>query len=473
MPDHATYQRSRVAELVVVGVLFVWSLYQSFWNLSSANLNADEPIYLTAGRAYLQGDFALNREHPPTAKYLLGFAQLILGEGELAGRIAVGVVVVLGGVVIFLWFRREIGWPFAAFAAAAWTLLPHGVSSGVRLDRFALLEPFMVFFAIAAFAAAWMWFRTRSWVWLIVSAVAMALSVTSKVSSAVLVPAILVLPLLDRRLRDALVGGVVFVAVFATAFVLLYAPMGIRSAITYMLEMQSQHNATGHSVVVAGAVYLHPPWWTNLLFSVEGMGVAATAVLLVGAVSALWRRPPALSIFLYSGVALLFVFYLVLSSVALTHYYYVWVWFLCALSGIGLSVLWNAAGRRRRVGRAVAVAMVVVAVASGAWTSATIAAERPRGMALVVEELDELDVGDGDILVGGLAEWEYAPYLDGRQVLSPADGDVVAVVTKDSVRFPLSDDVEVYLREYRTDLEPIVLDDVTLWVLEDEMAAGG
>jgi hypothetical protein len=464
----------RASGPAIAVVAVVWSVYQAFWNIGAANLNADEPVYLTAGWAYVHGDFSVNREHPPTAKYIIGFAQLIFGQGELAGRIAVAVSVIAGGVILYFWLRREIGWAGALFATLAWTLLPHGVSSGVRIDRFALLEPFMVFFAIAAFAAAWRWFRTRSWLWLCVSAIAMALSVTSKVSTAVMIPAILILPLLEKRVRDALLGALVFIGVFCVVFVLVYLPMGIRSAIVYMLQFQAEHNADGHLVVVAGVATTNPPWWANLLFSVEGIGIAATVVLLGGTIAAFWRRPAALTIYLTVGIGLLWAFYLVFSSVALPHYYYVWVWLFCALAGIGLSVLIRAkrTPRRTLITRILAAAMIALALVCAIWTSVAIANERAMGMALVVPTLDERGVDQGEILVSGMAGWEFSPYLEHRETTDLANPDIVAIAMKDSERFPEAPELKALLEAHADEYDRVVLDDVTLYIARDAESNG-
>ncbi|MCS5716602.1 glycosyltransferase family 39 protein [Herbiconiux sp. CPCC 205763] len=467
-------RRSAIVQWVSFGVVFLWGLYLTFWNLGAANFNADEPIYLDAGWAYVHGDVSLNREHPPTAKYLIGFAQLLFGQGALSGRIAIGLCVVAGALILYFWMRREIGWVGALTVSGLWLVLPRGVVSGVRIDRFALLEPVMVFFAIAAFAAAWLWFRKRSWVWLIVSAALMALSVTSKISSIVLVPAILLLPLLDRgvamrrRIRNTVLGGVLFGAVFAVVFVLLYLPMGIRSALTYMAEFQATHDAQGHLVLVAGVPELFPPWWANLLFTVDGMGVAAVIVLAAGALASLWARRVELVVYLGVGVLLLWIFYLVVSKVALPHYYYSWVWLFCALAGIGIAGLLSP---KRRAGatiatRVLAVALLLLAVVSGAYSSVMIWNERAAGLALVEPALEELGLDDGDILVSGMADWEYLPYLDDRQTTDAADPDVVAVVTKDSVRFPPDPTVTAFLDEHAGDVTVETLDDVTLYVLD-------
>ncbi|MCS5713216.1 hypothetical protein NVV95_01480 [Herbiconiux sp. CPCC 205716] len=466
--------------LGAVAVVFGWAVFQAFWNLGAANYNSDEPIYVDAGWSYVHGDFSANREHPPTAKLLIGLAQLVLGQGALAGRIAVALTVLAAGVIIYLWLKREIGWAGALFAAGAWMLMPHGVTSGPRLDRFAVLEPFMAFFAICAFAAAWQWFRLRAraerasgsrpwlpWLWLVVSAVAMALSVTSKVSTAVMIPAILLLPLLARRVVDALLGSLVFLAVFGVVAALLYLPMGIRSAVSYMLQMQSEHNAAGHLVVVAGVATTRPPWWTNLLYSVDGMGIAATVVLVVGLLAAFWLRPPALTLYVAAGMVLLLAFHLFASRVMLSHYYYAWVWPACVLAGIGVSVL---LASRVRLLRLLAAALVVLAIGSALWVSVVIANERATGMALVLPALEAEGVPDGDVLVGGMAPWEYTTYLDGHWTTDPNDPDIVAVATRESERFPVDPGVEAVIGADADDDEVLELDDVTLYILDEAPA---
>nr|WP_181025651.1 hypothetical protein [Rathayibacter rathayi] len=64
----------------------LWALFQCFGNLSAANVFSDEPVYLAAGWDYLHGDVSANREHPPVAKYLIGLAQVLLGDQECLRR---------------------------------------------------------------------------------------------------------------------------------------------------------------------------------------------------------------------------------------------------------------------------------------------------------------------------------------------------------------------------------------------------
>ncbi|PPG88278.1 hypothetical protein C5C00_12205 [Rathayibacter rathayi] len=166
----------------------------------------------------------------------------------------------------------------------------------------------MVLFAVAAMAAAWTWSRaspSRRSGWLIALAGALlALSVTSKLTTAVLA----------------------------------YLPLHPVEAIRYLLDFPSEHNADGHLTEVVGFAYVFPPWWANLWVMLAGIGPVALAVLLLGTLLALLApRCRALVLYLGDATLLLLVFHLVISAVALPHYYAAWAWLLCALAGIGIA----------------------------------------------------------------------------------------------------------------------------------------
>ncbi|QJU53493.1 glycosyltransferase family 39 protein [Herbiconiux sp. KACC 21604] len=460
---------SRLTEWVAFAVVMAWGLYQCFWNLAGPNVSADEPIYVDAGWDYLHGDIADNQEHPPFAKYLMGLGQLAFGQGLLTGRSIAALAAFATGVVLYFWLRREIGWVGALAAAGFWLLLPHGVITNVRLDRLALLEPFMVLFAVVAFAAVWQWFRGRPWWWLVVAGTSMAFSVTSKVSSAVLIPVLLVFVALRRPWRRGLAGLALFCGVGAVVGLLVYLPVGLFDSVRYMLDFQSQHDATGHLIAVAGVAYTFPPWWSNLWFWFDGMGVVPVLVVLVGTVASVFSRRWALLGMLGSAIALLLVFYLLVSDVALGHYYYAWVWLFCAAAGVGVAELLRPKTSRvlLSVTRIGAVLLLAVAVVCGVWTSAVIAGQRASGMALVLPELESLGIDEGDIYVAGMAPWEFVYPIEGRWTTELDDPDIVAFALKDQVRFPLDAALTAELEERAGELDRFTIDDVTLYVVKE------
>ncbi|WP_460510831.1 ArnT family glycosyltransferase [Frigoribacterium salinisoli] len=467
-----TFFDAPATRVLVLVLVFAWGAYQSFWLLDAAAVQVDEPIYVDAGAQYLEGDFAPNREHPPTAKYLMGLAQLVLGDGLTAGRVVPAAVVVLGGIVTFLWLRREIGWYGGLVAAGAWMTTPRGIAGDpVRIDRLALLDPVMVFFAVAALAAAWTWMRTGRWPWVALAGALMALSVTSKVSTAVVLPAFLLLPLLHRRWRDALVGGLIFVASFAVVFVVAWAPMGLVSAITYMLDFQGEHAAAGHWVSVAGERYRFPPWWADLYFQVAGTGVLLTAVLAAGVVLALVLRPDRLVAYIGSVAVLLLAFYLVFSAISLPAYYYAWMWPVTALAAIGYARAFQAG--RPLLLRLLSVALVLVLAFCSARLSVSVAAQEPRGIALVESTLEDAGLDAPHVLTGQLRPLTVEVYLGDEASADPADGPFDALLLGTDSRFPLDDELRALLDEAPDEFERVQIDDVVLYLPDGELVRTG
>lgn len=451
-------------QLVVAALVFAWGVYQAFWNLGARNRGGDEPVYTEAGWQYVHGDFAMNREHPPTAKYLFGIAELVSGHGVIGPRAVVAAMVVLGGAVVLWWLRSEIGWWGGLAAAGLWMLTTRGIpgDDGLRIDRSAIIDPVMVFFAITAFATAWRWIRTRHVGWIALSGALMAMSVTSKVSTVVLLPVFLVLPILFRRWRDLLVGGAVWVGAFVVVAAGLYLPMGARSAIRYMVTFQHQHDVTGHLTQVAGVTYVHPPWWANAWFTVQGMGLPLVVVLVVGVLAALVVRPDRLVVVLVSALALLAAFYLGYAHVALAYYYYAWTWLLVVIAAIGYARL--ARLRPRALTLPVSLAAMAVAAVGATSLSVHVWQSRPEGIARVPQVLRTSAPKGGDVLVASLSPSDYTTYLGSRGTMDATSAPFSAIVVGSDTRFPLTPAEQAVLHDDRRDFRVRHLDDITVWI---------
>ena len=447
----------RLGALVVVAL---WALYQCFWNLLGHNVHGDESIYVRAGWSYLHGDFSANREHPPTAKYLFGAAQFVFGRGVLGPRIVVGVLVLAVGVTLFWWFRRELGYWSGLLVAAVWLLTPRAFL-GTRVDRYALLDPVMIAFAVFALAVAWAWIRSDR-VWLApLSGVLFAVSVTSKVSTIVLLPAFLLLPLLFRQPWRILVGGSAWLIAFVLATVALYAPMGMRSAIVYMVQFQNGQNEHGHPLSIAGSVHTFAPWWANAWFLWSGVGAVTTTVLVLGLIAALALRPDRLVAYLAVALGLLVVFYTVVAHIALANYYAAWMPLLIALAAIGITRL--ATRTPRPIGGIVTAVLVVALLVPSAAESTTIARTHPDGIARVDAWLDGHGRATGGVLFAAATPTLTDPYFAGRGSMEPDDGPFVAIVVGDDRRFPPSDEVATFLDEHADELRRTTVDGFTVW----------
>ncbi|WP_144760165.1 glycosyltransferase family 39 protein [Curtobacterium sp. 9128] len=459
--------RVRVAALVLLALA---AAYQCFWRIASENVGGDEATYVKAGLAYVHGAFELNREHPPTAKYLFGLAQLVAGDGATGPRVLVGAMVVIGAAVMFWWLRREVSFWAGYAAAALWTLTPRG-GAGARVDRVALLDPVMTFFALVALFAIWMWLRTDRWWWLPLSAVLMAASVTSKVSTLVLLPAFLVAPMLFRKWRALAIGGPVWLGVFVVTGVALYAPMGMVSAIRYMLDVQGGQNAGGHPVILGGVVHQFAPWWANALFLQEGVGTGVVVVFVVGVLLAAVVRPGRLVVFLAVPLALLVVFYSFVAKVALPTYYSAWVPFIVLLAAIGLARL--AALPPRRLTATVSTLLVLVALVASAPFARTVWETRPVGIARLVPLLRHEGVRSGNVYFAGISPSAYVEYVPTGAVRDVRDAPFAAIVIGNDERFPPPVEVRDLLTSERSSFERVRLDDIVVWIPDGEVVADG
>ncbi|QKS17056.1 phospholipid carrier-dependent glycosyltransferase [Curtobacterium sp. Csp2] len=463
----------RTAAFAIVALL---GAYVALRRIGRTTRITDEITYVNTGWDYVHGVVTANLEHPPTAKYLFGLAQLMTGQGVLGPRVVVAVGGLVVGLVLFLLLRRPVGYWGALAAAGLWWLTPRGngptwydVASGVpaRIDRIALLDPVMTCFAVVAVAAAWQWMvaasdgRSSRWWWAALAGAALALSATSKVSTAVLVLPLLLLPVLFRRWRDLALGGVLAAGVGTVVAALLYLPVGGLDAIGYMVRFQTAHDTTGHLVTVLGRDYLVAPWWTGLLWAVQGIGWPLAVVLGLGVLAALVVRPDRLVVFLALCLGVLVVFYST-SAVALPHYYYAWMPFVVALAAVGGTRL----ARLRPPLTAVAVALVLtVAVVPVGQLVVAVSQARATGYAVLGGALADHGYRGGSILFVGAARQTYSTAFRAEGRMQGTDGRFVAIVEDTDPRFPMTTGVAAVLRDHPHAFDAFRVDQLRVWVV--------
>lgn len=471
--------------VVALAAIALAGLFVAYWHIGRQSPYVDEFTYTRAGWAYVHGVLTDNLQHPPTAKYLFGLAQLVVGEGVLGPRLVAATASFGTGVVLFAWLRRPVGHWGALLAAGLWWLTPRGdsptwtdVASGTaaRIDRLALLEPVMTFFAVAALAAAWQWAarprraadRTTAWDgwwWMALAGALLALSVTSKVSTAVLVLAVVAVPLLFRRWSGLLTGGVAAAGAFAVVFVAAYVPVGGTRAIAYMLAFQGEHDTKGHEISVLGKTYMLAPWWTNFVRVVEGVGWPAVVVLLVGIVAAFVVRPDRLVALLGIALGILVVFYAT-ANVALPHYYQAWMPWAVALAAVGYARL---ARSRPPVTTVVALVLVAVTIVPAAVVVRTVAETRTTGYARLDAALDAHGVPRTvKVLVSGASQQAFAVFIGHRGATQAVQyGDYGVLVAGIDPRFPMDDELRALLRDHPDRFEEFRLDALRVWVVQD------
>ena len=381
---------------IVIGLA---ALSAGLWRISAASIRWDEPVYASAGAAYLDGDFTQNLEHPPVAKYLFGLAQLVLGDGIDSARVASALASVVIALVLWRLGSRMFGAAAGVAAAALWVALPRSISSnempapGDRLERFAYLEP-----VTAMFMAIALWFGWRlnsrpgrldrtAWPDVVGLGAAVGLATGSKLSGvAVAFPIGVYLLATGGRRMVAPLGAAAAVSV--ATFGAVYLPFGRAAgdALSYMFRFQGEHAESGHLIFVRGQPTLDPPWYTELWyhFDADGLWLTAATVGLVCVAFADPKRRREVA-YAFAAVAGIYLF-LSLLPVQLPHYrYVVWPPLMLVMAAGAVSVFDSVARPWRAVGAA---SLAVVAV-TGLLSLGELAVSGPEADAVVDRALDD------------------------------------------------------------------------------------
>lgn len=257
-------------------ITFVLSciLYFVAYYVSSASSNfaryLDEEVYISCGLEYVGGvaPIQCNFEHPPFAKYLIGFLSLFG-----VGRHAFLLLGVFTGFLIYL-FARVYGYSLPGFIAG---LLLVFDTIYFNTHRFLLLDPIAVFMAVSAL---YLYACGR----LGLSAVFMGLAVASKFSSAPVLLGVLALLVFERRWREAVRYLLIALAVYLSTYV-ADLRLGWSTIIVHHIEMyryMSWRHGFSPAIAVIGFMKLlaRVEVWRqlgsiNLVMSIVGSSVVS------------------------------------------------------------------------------------------------------------------------------------------------------------------------------------------------------
>lgn len=338
------------------------------------------------------------------------------------------------GVVLLLFARRVAGFWVGLLAFLAWTLLPHGFPVGpasdvVKVERLALLDPIAGLFMILASYFGWRWAETGMSRWALLAGVAVGLATGSKATGVLILPVVVVGAILIRRVsRRSIAQGATVVAVCATAALATYLPLGRQApeAIKYMFAFQARHASGGHPMIVAGDLYLQPPWWSHLWWQWLNYGTITMIALAVGLSVSLLLRPRPFFLYIWVAVLVPFVYLSFFTGFKLAHYYYLWQPPLTLLVAVAVGRLIGMADWRRVAG----IGILAPLACAGGVTVGEIATLQPRDYHAAAKLLRAHHATDGTVVVYG-----YRPvartYLPGTHVVgSPRarQGPVEAVI---------------------------------------------
>jgi 4-amino-4-deoxy-L-arabinose transferase-like glycosyltransferase len=328
------------------------SVFVAAWRLGVADAASDEFTYRRCGLlAVTARSLACNPEHPPLAKELIGLSSWLFGDTVLGARIAVAVVAVATALFVYLFVREVRGWRWGLGAGLLWAALPQwGMENGValeavRIDRYALLDPFLACAVAAAMWAGWRWCQGgRGALWAAATGAACGAAACCKVPGLLIIPVVAGAPLIAGFRRGVKRGAIEASSAMGGAVVLVvasYAPFGPSAAlhqVRTMLAFQSAHAAHGTASTFETHYSLHAPWWSDLAYALEGLSWPVAIALCVGTIAAIASRSrPAL--YALGASASIFVFLAFATHLSLPYYWIDWEPGLVVASVFGLTEL--------------------------------------------------------------------------------------------------------------------------------------
>lgn len=339
----------------------------------------DEATYRDAGWAYVHGNTTPNPEHPPFAKLVIGAWQVAAGRGIDSLRVLAALVALATATAMWLWARDIVGPRAALVPAALWLGLDHAFADRARLDSLMSLDAVMVLLVVGGYAAAWRSHRSGTGRAALLSGSLFGLAVASKVVAAVFLPPLAVLLVTSGlATRARLRTCTMFLAGLVTVVVATWAPFGGLDAVRRMLAFQEAHNREGHGVVLLGRAFDSAPRWATPVFAWEGLGTAGCVALGLGTlVAVLLVRPRNLVVMLMTAWACVLLFLVIITRVALPHYYLDWVWIPTMLTGLGAVRLATLVRARRPAAAVIVATALVIAVTLSGLANARLVLSPP------------------------------------------------------------------------------------------------
>lgn len=364
-PPRRSIARGVAAKVAVAIAILVVGGFDLLFRLGAPDWSTDEVTYKNAGwTAFHGGGMLADYETPPLAKHIIGVFEILFGRSEVPVRISAVVAAILTGVFLALIARRVAGDWAALATAAVWFALPH--PGAFKLERFALLDVFMAMFTTLGVLFAVLWGGSQKWRWVVAAGIALGLATACKQPGALtLVPvAIFVLALGGFSVRSFLQLSALTAAAVG-GFVAAYIPVldQMPDQVKYMVDFQSHQRARGHLVLVGSHVYVHPPWWTTLLWQWDASWVLALCYSAVIATAVVIAARRDFNMALLLGVLVTNIgFFAFVSRNVLQHYPYAWAPVLAVIAGLAICDLARRGGLARIGALVIALALVIPAV---------------------------------------------------------------------------------------------------------------
>lgn len=346
----------KLAAIVAIAMVGAFDL---LFRLGRPDWSTDELFYRNNAWDAFHGGLALApNSPPPLAKHIIGTFEILFGRSVTSVRMSAVVAGILTGAFLALIARRIAGDWAAIAAAAVWFVLPH--PGNFKLERYALLDIYMAMFATLAILFAVYWGENQRWRWTIAAGAAIGAATACKLPGAlVLAPIGVYFLARDHHSRRSFLATGATAATAGAAFVAAYVPYvrQMPKQLEFMLTWQNDARARGHAVMVAGRVYVHPPWWAQFRWQWDASWILAVgyAVIVFVAIVFIVARRETERALLVGALATIIGFFAFISRNILHHYPYAWAPVLAVVVGLTLDDAW----RRGTIARAIAIVIAL------------------------------------------------------------------------------------------------------------------
>jgi 4-amino-4-deoxy-L-arabinose transferase-like glycosyltransferase len=309
--------KMKTAQFMEFSAVFILSLMVLLPGFTTHDVGWDEPIYVFAGRAYVEALFRRdffgdvwqwNHEHPPLAKYIYGASSLaltpLLGNPYFGARISTSLMSSLIVAMVYVFSKNIFGGIVGILASAALTLTPfyYGMSRYVSLDL-----P-VTFFTCAYLLLFYLGIRKEKAALIFLSSILFGLAGSVKVSgfSGLLVIALWLIAVFKRRIlsmvayywrkKPGVFLSLVFYPIIGIIVLILSWPwlwtqtierlVGSDGVLTYAYRFKMW----GHEEFFEGEVIWHPPPYYYFYYLAVKTPIPTLFFLIIGFMSLINSR---------------------------------------------------------------------------------------------------------------------------------------------------------------------------------------
>lgn len=246
-------------------------------NNLGGGLGVDEVVYGPSGYLMVTGkDLYVNLQHPPLAKYFIGFCEVLFGINSFGARISSTIFSLLTLVVVYALCARSWSRTVGLFAAVYLGVTPF-------FARFAVIA--MLDMTLTFFCTLLLLFYTIAcrqdvfWRYALLMGAVTALLFTSKFYAF-----FFAIPLIfgmwiqrnwDKTLKTSLKEVTPLAISFLVTTLIVYAPYlpGLMYVVGRVVELNFHLLEGGHTVMVLGEVYQRPPLYTYIVWMWQHFGL--------------------------------------------------------------------------------------------------------------------------------------------------------------------------------------------------------